>query len=152
MTPTIPIPTDNIYKFSCLFGLALIVSAILSFAAIYTSSLDRKIKYSEAVIALEAKAQRSKIEEDTLAMNRRLIEITKSNEASANVFIAAVLFAGMLLSIYGAGRWRRDIQQRDNRLSQLQIEKLELEIAKLRTEKLTSCDTPPFQESSSGTS
>jgi len=139
MAPSVPVPTDNIFKFACLFGLALIVSSIFAFVATYTSSLDRKVKYAEALIPLEAKAQRTKVEEDTLAMNKKLIEVTKSNENAAGVAIAIVLVLGLSLSSYGATRWHRDIQQRDDRLAALQIEKLEVEIAKLRAEtKLTT--------------
>jgi hypothetical protein len=134
MTPSLPVPTDNIYKFACLFGLALIISSIFAFVSTYTSSLDRKIKYSEVVISLEAKAQRSKFEDDTLAMNRKLIDVTKSNENFAGTVIAVLLAIGISLSSYGANKWHRDIQQRDDRLAALQIEKLEVEVAKLRSE------------------
>lgn len=134
MSPSLPVPTDNIYKFACLFGLALIVSSIFSFVATYTSSLDRKVRYSEALIPLEAKAQRTKIEEDTLAMNKKLIEVTKSNENAAGVAISIVLVVGLFLSGYGAKKWYQDIQRRDDRLAALQLEKLEAEIAKLRSE------------------
>lgn len=134
MTPSLPVPTDNIYKFACLFGLALIISSVFAFVSTYTSSLDRKIKYSEVIILLEARAQLSKFEDDTLAMNRKLIEVTKSNEDFAGTVVAALLVVGIFLSSYGANKWYRDIQQRDDRLAALQIEKLEVEVAKLRSE------------------
>ena len=135
MTPSsLPLPTDNIYKFACLFGLALIVSAILLFVSVYTSSLDRKVKYLEVVISLESKQQRSKSEEDLLALNRRLIDISKSNETLAVVVIAVVTAIGVLLSIFGAKHWSQEIQSRDDRLAELQLEKLELELGELRGE------------------
>ena len=93
MTPSLPVPTDNIYKFSCLFGLALIISSLFAFVSTYTSSLDRKIKYSEVVIPVEAKAQRSKVEDDMLAMNKKLIEVTKSNESIEGAGISIGLLA-----------------------------------------------------------
>lgn len=135
MAPSsLPIPTDNIYKFACIFGLALIVSSVFAFVSTYTSSLDRKIKYSEVVIPLEAKSQRTAVEEKTLLMNQKLIEVTKSNEHSAMGGVAICLVAGFLLSGYGAQRWHRDIQRRDDKLANLQIEKLEVEVAKLKYE------------------
>ena len=133
MQPSLPIPTDNIYKFACLFGLVLIVSAIFAFVSSYSSSLDRKIKYSEVVIPLEAKADRSKIENDLLALNQRLIEVTKSNEKSANTAIGIVLGIGLLLSAYGALKWHQVIQSRDDK-SYLQLRKLEAEVAKLEAD------------------
>lgn len=147
MTPSLPVPTDNIYKFACLFGLVLIVSSLFAFVSMYTSSLDSKIKYVEATIPLEAKLVRTKVEEEKLAMNKKLIEVTKSNEKSAAFAIGIVLALGILLSGYGAKRWHRDIQQRDDRLVTLQIEKLEVEIAKLRAE--AKLITPSSRQDSS---
>lgn len=139
MTPSLSVTTDNIYKFACLFGLALIISSIFAFVSTYTASLDRKIKYSETIIPLEAKAQRTKTEDDLLAMNKKLIKITEANENFAGVSITVILLAGILLSIFGAQRWYTNIQKRDDRLSALQQEKLELEIEKLRPERTKSC-------------
>ena len=131
MQPSVPIPTDNIYKFACLFGLALIVSAIFSFVASYSSSLDRKVRYMEIVISLEAKTEKSKTEEDLLAMNRKLISVTKENEQAATVAISAVLVAGLLLSLYGATKWHQIVQKRDDQLAELQLRKLAAEVARL---------------------
>lgn len=134
MTPSLPVATDNIYKFVCLFGLALIISSIFTFVSTYTASLDRKVKYSEAIIPLEAKAQRSKAEDDLLAMNKKLIEITKSNENAVGTIIIVILAVGISLSVSGAQMWYSTIQKRDDMLAALQREKLELEIQKLRLE------------------
>lgn len=131
MQPSVPIPTDNIYKFACLFGLTLIVSAIFSFVASYSSSLDRKVRYMEIVIPLEAKTEKSKTEEDLLAMNRKLISVTKENEQAATVAISAVLVAGLLLSLYGATKWHQIVQKRDDQLAELQLRKLAAEVARL---------------------
>ncbi len=134
MIPSLPAPTDNIYKFACLFGLALIVSSIFAFVSSYESALDRKIKYAESVISLEAKDQRTKSENDLLALNRKLLEITGENEKVARTAIAAMLAAGIFLSAFGAARWHRDIQIRDDRMAVLQLRKLEAEVAKLEAE------------------
>lgn len=134
MTPPLSVPTDNIYKFSCLFGLALIISSIFAFVSTYSSSLDRKIKYAETVIPLEAKTQRSKADDELLALNKKLIEITKSNESAALSVISVVLVAGLMLSMYGALKWHRVIQERDDMLATLQLKKLEIEVAKLQRE------------------
>lgn len=133
MTPSLPIPTDNIYKFACLFGLALIVSSIFSFVSTYTSSLDKSIKFSEAVIILEANAQRSKAEDKLLIMYKKMNENTKSNQESIGVVILTGLFFGIGLSIFGARMWY-PIQERDDRLAELQLKKLEFEVKMLRSE------------------
>ena len=135
MTPNIAPPTDNIYKFACLFGLALVVSSIFAFVSIYSSSLERKVKYSEVVIPLEAKAQRSKMEESMLSMNKKLIEVTRSNEQFANALIGVVLLIGAALSWHGASNWHKKIQARDDMHAMLLLEKLRAEIDKLKLEK-----------------
>ncbi|THF64660.1 hypothetical protein E6C76_11435 [Pseudothauera nasutitermitis] len=134
MQPSIPIPTDNIYKFACLFGLALIVSAIFSFVLVYSSSFDRKVKYSESIIPLEAKADRTKTEEDLLALNKKLIEVTLSNESTASHVIAVTLTFGIAFSVFGATRWHQTVQQRDDQLAELQLRKITAEVAILEGE------------------
>lgn len=140
MQPSLPIPTDNIYKFACLFGLVLIVAGIFAFLSSYSSALDRKVHYSEALIPLEAKAQRTKAEDAILAMNKNLIEVTKSNENVANGFITVVLVIGGSLSFYGAGKWHSEIQKRDDQLAALQLRKLEAEVKKLEAEATAKAD------------
>ncbi|HXU93297.1 MAG TPA: hypothetical protein VFP33_06520 [Gallionella sp.] len=142
MTPSLPIATDNIYKFTCLFGLALIVVAIFSFVSMYSASLERKVKYMEVVILLEAKEQRSKADDDLLEMNKKLLEIAKSNEKAGNTLVSAILGIGIALSAYGAFLWHGKIQLRDDKLAQLQIEKLEVEISKLQGESASTSTTP----------
>ena len=85
----------------------------------------------EIVIPLEAKTEKSKTEEDLLAMNRKLISVTKENEQAATVAISAVLVAGLLLSLYGATKWHQIVQKRDDQLAELQLRKLAAEVARL---------------------
>ncbi|GAB2181444.1 hypothetical protein DLREEDagrD3_16670 [Denitratisoma sp. agr-D3] len=134
MTPSFPIATDNIYKFTCLFGLALIITSIFSLVSTYTSSLDRKVRYAEIVIPLEANTQRNKAEEDLLQMHKKLLNVTKENEKTANTVIGSTLGIGIALSFFGAFAWYKKIQLRDDSLAKLQQDKLELELEKLRIE------------------
>lgn len=142
MKSTIPIPTDNIYKFSCLFGLALIVTGILSFIASYSSSLDRKIAYVEAMMALEAKTEKTEADTKLIAQKQQLIDITKSNEKAVAYSAAIVVVLGLSLSFAGAMKWYKIIQPRDDKMAELQIEKMNLEIRKLEVELLGLKDEP----------
>lgn len=145
MQPSLPVPTDNIYKFSCLFGLVLIVSAVIAIASVYSNSLDRKIVYVQAVIALDSKAERTKQEEESLKLNRLLIDVTKKNEDYVNIWLGVVIGFGLCLSGFGAMQWHRTIQRRDDQLAELQIQKLQAEIAKIQAEipLPSSSDIPP---------
>jgi len=133
MTPSLSVATDNIYKFACLFGLALIISSIFAFVSTYTTSLDKSTKYSEAIILLEAKAQRSNAEEDLLTWNKNRNEVTKLNQDFVGFIILVFFLAGIVLSVSGAQMWYPK-QSRDDRREILQLEKLEIEIAMLRLE------------------
>jgi F420-0:gamma-glutamyl ligase-like protein len=135
MNPSLPIPTDNIYKFACLFGLTLIVTSIFSFVAVYSSSLDKKMQYYQAVVMLEAKVGKTVEDNEILKLNKRMLEVTKGNEGTANTFAGGVIALGVIISLWGASKWHSVIQLRDDRLANLQIDKLEAEIAKLRSEK-----------------
>lgn len=123
-----PIASDtdyNIYKFACLFGLALISSQSCSFVATYTSSLDRRVKYMEVVIPLEAKAGRTKVDDEVLALRKKLIEVSQAKVASN--CLATVLVTGIALSVLGALEWHGKIQRRDDKLTELL--KLRAEVA-----------------------
>ena len=132
MTPSLPLPTDNVYKFVCLFGLTLVGVGVFSFLSSYSPSLERAVRYSEAVISLEAKPERTAAEEELLAMNKKLIEIAKANEVAALDAIGKVVGLGIVLSLGGAYLWYTKIQLRDDQLARLQLEKVELEVTKLR--------------------
>lgn len=134
MQPALPLPTDNIYKFSCLFGLALIVSSIFSFVAVYNSSLEQKVRHAVVAIPLESIQQQTKVEKDLLALHKKLIQITSENEKSAAFVIGFLMTAGFFLSGLGAYKWHGVIQVRDNKLAELQLRKLEIEVAKLEKE------------------
>jgi len=109
-------------------------ASVLTFVSIYSSALDNKVRLSEAIIPLEAKKELTKIEKDTLEINKKVIEVAKSNEWLAHRVIGGIFFIGLLLSIYGAQRWRTRIQVRDDLLATLQIKKLRTEISKLQLE------------------
>lgn len=152
MTPSLSIATDNIYKFTCLFGLALIFSSILAFVSTYTASLDRSTKYSEAIISLEAKEQRSKAEEVLLTWNKKRNETTKLNQDLIGNVILPFLIVGIVFSFAGGMMWYPK-QKRDDRLEILQLEKLEIEMEILRSEckrsKIAESTTHDTSESQS---
>jgi uncharacterized protein HemX len=88
----------------------------------------------EVIIPLEAKAERTKVEDNLLELNQKLVDVTKENQKAATIAIEIVLGIGIGLSIVGAYYWHEKIHKRDDKLAQLQIEKLEAEVAKLRNE------------------
>jgi hypothetical protein len=138
MAPSIPIPTDNIYKFCCLFGLALIISSVFSFVSIYNASLDRKVQLNDLIIELQAKAERTPADESKLQVNKKLVEIVKSNESTGSTAAGLLGVFGLLLSGGGAYMWFTKIQLRDDKMAELQLAKLEAEVKKLQAELAAS--------------
>ncbi|WP_338415839.1 hypothetical protein [uncultured Sphaerotilus sp.] len=74
MTPTIPLPTDNIHKFVCLFGLA--------------------------VIELQANAPPTEVDADRLKLAKAMLSVTTQNRQAGTWGIAATLSIG-LVSCHG---------------------------------------------------
>lgn len=136
MNPSLPIPTDNIYKFACLFGLTLIVASIFSFVSVYSSSLDKKMQYYQSVVMLEIKTERSKEDSELLKLNKRMLEVTKGNEDTANIFAGVVIALGGFISLWGARKWHSVIQLRDDQLADLQLQKLQAEVDQLKSSNL----------------
>ena len=99
MAPSLPFPTDNIYKFACLFGLALIIASILVFSSSYSSALDRKVKLVEIAVALDSKDVKSKADEALIKFNQQLIDVEKANERTVSTFAGGVLGIAILLAL-----------------------------------------------------
>lgn len=110
----LPIPTDNIYKFSCIFGLVLIVSSVISYVAGYSSALDRKFATAKEILVLQGKDNRTKQEEELLQINIKLLDVTKSNSDLLTVMVGLTMGLGLCLSGFGAQRWHNIIQKRDD--------------------------------------
>src|SRR5690606_34726873 len=132
------IPTDNISKFFSLFGLALVVVSVYAFVSTYNATLADKVRYSEAIIMLEAKTSLTKAEENVLKLNKRLLEVTIKNGETVNIAAGLLAGAGISICFLGLTSWYKRVQQYEDELAKLQIEKLKMEIANLRSENLTS--------------
>jgi len=151
MTPKIPLPTDNIYKFYATFGLALIIAAIA--AGVYVAEkYNRLIQEYELMLddnplgvrphsmrLIEAGATSDEVmtalhNEIFGTLNTlRLLQEAKNKEYFYLSLLGAILVVGLMLSCYGFTRWHRKIQPLHDRYLELQIEALKNEIEKNRT-------------------
>lgn len=136
-------PTDNLYKFTCLFGLALIVSAVVSFVALYTSSLDTKLKYNEVIVEIHAipEAQRTPIQVARLASKKELMKLTMDNEDQTRSMLAVLLGAGIMLSAAGASVWYQRVQKQDDQMGAAQLRKVRAEAELLERQVLAGATT-----------
>lgn len=128
MTPSLSVPTDNIYKFASLFGLALIIASLLSLVAVYTSTLSEKIRLADAISVLETIEKRSPEQEVRLAIRQKELSVRQSNESTASIVLLVIFGLGLGCSFWGFDQWKSLVQTRDDQIAELQRRKLELEV------------------------
>lgn len=135
MNNRVPIPTDNIYKFYALFGLALLITSVFAFLSVYNSHRAMAYEIYQEVELLK------KIAEPTNEQSIRLeILISKSEiDAKNKKFYMSVvgLMFGLSLSLMFIGflAWHLKIQPLQDKLKERELEKIELEIKLLKQEK-----------------
>ena len=140
MTPSIPLPTDNLYKFLCLFGLALMLASVYAFVALYSNSLERVETYSKLVIELQANTSPTEVEKDRLTLAKAMLKVTTENRLAGTWGFALTLGLGLFMGLLGGMLWHSRIQVRDDEVATLQLEKLRLEVEKLRVDASRKVD------------
>ena len=129
MTPQLPIPTDSLHKFLCMFGLALLFTGVLGFYAIYTITFDRKLVLLTEIDQLEAITPRPLVDERQLDRKRKILEITKSNEDFFHWIVGGTVGIGLALVYLGGSAWHKKSQMLEDQMKALQLRKLELEVS-----------------------
>lgn len=129
MALSVPSATDNIYKFYALFGLTLIVSSVLGFVHVVESGNARLYQYAKDADTLMKLGDKVFDESATGAVITKLVSQHGSDQMILKVGLGVVLAVGVWFSHRGFGKWRKEVQPRDNRLKELQIEVLEKELA-----------------------
>jgi hypothetical protein len=131
MLPSVPLPTDNLYKFVCFFGLAMFVVGVFGFISITNSEFDHMTRFVDDMTAAEAKQDRARAEE-LMKRFERLNEVQRIPKAVAMLIVILSINVGVFMSFMGFLFWAKKKQKQDDRLLELQIAKLEAEIENLR--------------------
>ena len=141
MFPQVPLPTDNFYKFACLAGLALIVTCIAGFIALYAIAVERGTPLMLETSRLEKINPRSTIEDKQLTEKRQLIEFY--GEAASPIATGLVIIGtlGVVFLLGGGIFWFAKAQWFDDQIKVLQFVKLALEVAELQ-KRSESADRP----------
>ncbi len=128
MTPKLPLPTDNIYKFYALFGLVLLLSS--AFGIIYTTDVtnQRVFEIFTQIGQYKEDGEISSFEEGQIQMLEKLKEVALSNKELYLFVLHSSFATSLYLMLYGFYRWHMTIQRRDDRLVQLKIRQLEKEL------------------------
>ena len=124
MQPTLPVPTDSLYKFAALFGLVLLVTSIIAFNTSYNNTHAELTSLAQKYIDIELKQGTAARQMRHLL--ERQIEIADANRDFRAFFIAITLAIGTLSSGWGFLMWHR--------LQPLRDELLELEVLLARKE------------------
>jgi hypothetical protein len=125
MTPNIPIPTDNIYKFYATFGFVLLVAALVSFVYVHNSTNQKLFELSTSINKFKSDGAITAFEKKQIEMQERLGEITAEDNTFFGVILVIVTLFGLMLSIYGFRMWHTVIQPRDDKIFELKIKQME---------------------------
>jgi hypothetical protein len=134
MTPTIPIPTDSIYKFYALCGLAFVISSLLGAVYINDRGNERAAKYYVEFEVLNRKDNLSQEEEITKDVLNQQLQIGQSNRKLFMRGLGVMLGIGVLGIAAGFIPWHIKVQPNQDKLLELQIKKIEREILALDKE------------------
>ncbi|WP_287879398.1 hypothetical protein [Aquitalea sp.] len=123
-----PFPTDNIYKFYALFGLALFITSILSI--LYITNVTNEIVFQNAVEYEKIKNDPHPNAVDLIKKKviERKVEIAKSDKDFESRAVGVLAGVAVLLMLYGFHRWHTVIQPKQDELLELQIKKAKLEL------------------------
>lgn len=143
MLNSVPIPTDNVFKFYALFSLVLFIFCGAAGLAVVDRTQD--VIFS-SLVEIETLRQ----EQNSGKSNLAKIEVYETKMRRAEkisypmVGLLAVCFAGSILGmVYGFGKWHTKIQPLDDEATRVQLKtaEVELETAKLQLAKLKA-ETP----------
>ncbi|WP_251359117.1 hypothetical protein [Kangiella sp. TOML190] len=128
------IPTDNIYKFYAIFGLAIIITCVISFLNIYNSYNEKAYERFIELKVLEA------IDEinPRQAAEKQLYEIQNKVEKENKDFymkcIGFLMGLGLFMMLYGFYYWETKVQPRlDKLIEQSSSHKKRMKIKHNRT-------------------
>lgn len=135
MTPNIPIPTDNIYKFYASFGFVLLIAALVSFVYVHNSTNEKVIAWVTNISKLKNNQKITKHEEDQIDLYNNLIEASqKDKQLFSNVLLTTSII-GLFVSGFGFYKWEKEIQPRDDKLTELKIKQLENDLKQFSNKK-----------------
>ena len=128
MTPKLPVPTDNVYKFYALFGLVILLSS--AFGIIYATDLTNKriFEIHTQIGQYKEDGEISSFEEGQIQMLEKLNEVALTNKELYMTVLAWSFAISIYVMMYGFYKWHMTIQRMDDRLTELKIRQLERDL------------------------
>lgn len=87
MQPNVPIPTDNLYKFVALFGLAVIIASLVGLTVVSQISNDRIVVLATKISALP---ESDGSPGDQRALLKRILEVEISDRNTDMRLLAVI--------------------------------------------------------------
>jgi hypothetical protein len=142
MTPTIPIPTDHIYKFYALCGLAIFIASTLGAVYVSERAYERRTNSDLELEILNKKPNLSPEEEAKKVLLTEKSKIYESTDNLVGYALGGSAAVGLFVMGVGFVQWQKKVQPNQDKLLALQIKKMEREILALDKE-LAQTHTPP---------
>ena len=124
------IPTDNIYKFYALFGLAFCIGALTLFVFTYNSHFETANSLFLELTKIDTIESPSAFEAKQKEILEKQITTISENKAFYMKVINAFLVVGIFIMTVGFYRWHYKVQPQIDKINALKIRQLEAELAK----------------------
>lgn len=128
MDSRIPLPTDNVFKFYALFGLALFISGMLGFAYVSTSTNDQVHQFVRELNGLDKHSVDTPAGQALRTVLERRIEASVKNREFFVQALGLQIGVAVCLMAFGFWRWHTVIQPKQDEMTDLHIKKLKAEI------------------------
>lgn len=132
MNSKIPIPTDNIFKFTATFGLVLMISSLTLMILLFQNTNDVIFKNAKAIYDLDVSNRSDNDKKRRAELLKKEVDIAVSNRNIGKWFLAFLTVGGGFLSFVGFRQWYKKLQPMHDSLLELQLEKEKYEVKSLK--------------------
>lgn len=130
MESRIPLPTDNIYKFYALFGFVLLIASMAAFLYLHKTTNELIFEAAIAVEEVATKEKPTSVDTKRKEMMEKRVAVAVEDRNLFNNILSAVISVALCLMAYGFWHWQMEVQPKQDRLLDLQIEKAEQDLKK----------------------
>lgn len=128
MESSIPLPTDNIFKFYALFGLLLIIFGIGSMLYVNKSTNDLVFEFGVEYETLKADPVRSISQEARFQILQKKLEVAREDKNLFLISLGVVIGIGIFMMSYGFKKWHTEVQPIQDEMARLNLKKLRREM------------------------
>jgi len=132
MQSRVPLPTDNIYKFYSLFGLLILFISMWGFVGTYNFYSDKSFEIYEELEILKKVEKPSSTQTVRLDILEKKLEIYPNNKKFFMGVVGVGISIAVIFIFYGFFQWHTKIQPLQDKVTEKQLEKLDIEVKALK--------------------